>query len=150
MRWFASFHSCNGHGTHVAGIIGADPGNKFGIQGVSYGASIAAYRVFGCKGSVTDDSQFSLPPSLSYASNSIPVIIDALLRGNSDGMDILTLSLGGSDGWTESSSSVVASRLASRGKVVTIAAGNDGAYGSWYTSSPGNGIDVISVASVDK
>lgn len=65
-------------------------------------------------------------------------------------MDILTLSLGGSDGWTESSSSVVASRLAARGKVITIAAGNDGAFGSWYTSSPGNGIDVISVASVDK
>jgi hypothetical protein len=51
------------------------------------------------------------------------VIIDALLRGYNDGMDILTLSLGGADGWIEGPSGVVASRLADKGKVVTIAAG---------------------------
>ncbi|KAG5646298.1 hypothetical protein DXG03_003895 [Asterophora parasitica] len=123
---------CGGHGTHVAGIIGANPGNAFDISGVAYDASLTAYRVFGCKGSVTDD-----------------IIVESLLRGVKEGQDILTLSLGGSDGWTESSSSVVASRIAASGKIVTIAAGNAGASGSWYTSSPGNGIDVISVASVD-
>ena len=53
------------------------------------------------------------------------VIIEALLLGLKDGNDILTLSLGGPDGWTESSSAVVASRIAGLGKVVTIAAGND-------------------------
>ena len=62
----------------------------------------------------------------------------------------MTLSLGGPDGWTESAGNVVASRIAASGKVVTIAAGNEGAEGSWYTSSPGNGIDVISVASIDR
>lgn len=123
---------CAGHGTHVAGIIGANPNNSYGIIGVANGASLAAYRVFGCTGSTSDE-----------------VIIDALLRGYKDGMDILTLSLGGVDGWTEGTSSVVASRIAQKGIVVTIAAGNDGAYGSWYTSGPGNGISVISVASVD-
>ena len=79
-----------------------------------------------------------------------PVIVDALLKGVEDGNDILTLSLGGADGWTSSVSSVVASRIAKSGKIVTIAAGNDGSDGSWYTSSPGNGIDVISVGSVEK
>ncbi|RDB16703.1 Minor extracellular protease vpr [Hypsizygus marmoreus] len=123
---------CAGHGTHVAGIIGADPHNDFNISGVAYDASLSAYRVFGCEGFVTDD-----------------VIVDALLLGVKDGQDILTLSLGGADGWTESSSAVVASRIAATGKIVTIAAGNDGSSGSWYTSSPGNGIDVISVASLD-
>ncbi|EDR11679.1 pyrolysin [Laccaria bicolor S238N-H82] len=123
---------CAGHGTHVAGIIGANPGNQFNISGVAYDSSLSAYRVFGCTGSVTDD-----------------IIVEALLRGVKDGQDILTLSLGGPDGWTESSSSVVASRIAASGKVVTIAAGNDGASGSWYSSSPGNGVDVISVSSVD-
>lgn len=59
-------------------------------------------------------------------------------------MDILTLSLGGADGWTEGMASVVASRLLNIGKIVTIAAGNDGQFGSWYTSGPGNGINVIS------
>ncbi|KAI0779500.1 subtilisin-like protease [Fomes fomentarius] len=123
---------CNGHGTHVAGIIGADPGNAFNISGVAYEASINAYRVFGCDGFVADD-----------------IIIDALLQGVRDGNHILTLSLGGPDGWTESSSSVVSSRIAESGRIVTIAAGNEGAVGSWYSSSPGNGINVISVASLD-
>ncbi|KAF9028989.1 subtilisin-like protease [Hymenopellis radicata] len=123
---------CAGHGTHVAGIVGANPGNEFNISGVAYEANLAAYRVFGCEGFVTDD-----------------VLVDALIRGFQDDVDILTLSLGGADGWTESSSSVVASAIARTGKIVTIAAGNDGASGSWYTSSPGNGIDVISVASLD-
>ncbi|KAI0335098.1 subtilisin-like protease [Cubamyces sp. BRFM 1775] len=123
---------CNGHGSHVAGIIGANPGNPFNISGVAFKASINAYRIFGCTGDVGDD-----------------IIIEALLRGVSDGNHILTMSLGGTDGWTESSSSVVSSRIAATGKIVTIAAGNDGAKGSWYTSAPGNAINAISVASLD-
>ncbi|KAF5371300.1 hypothetical protein D9758_004263 [Tetrapyrgos nigripes] len=124
---------CNGHGTHVAGIIGADPlANPFNISGVAFSASLSSYRVFGCAGSVTDD-----------------VLVDALLMGFRDGQDIMTLSLGGADGWTESTSEVLASRLVERGKIITIAASNDGASGSWYSSSPGNGINVISVASLD-
>ncbi|KAI0063549.1 pyrolysin [Artomyces pyxidatus] len=123
---------CNGHGTHVGGIIGADPDNMFNISGVAYESSLTSYRIFGCTGSTTDD-----------------IIVDALLRGFSDDLDILTLSLGEVDGWTEDTTSVVASRIAASGKVVTVAAGNDGAIGSWFTSGPSNGINVISVASSD-
>jgi hypothetical protein len=47
------------------------------------------------------------------------------LLGLKEGNDVLTLSIGGAYGWTESSSAVVASRIAGLGKVVTIAAGND-------------------------
>ena len=53
------------------------------------------------------------------------MIVDALIMGYTDGQDILTLSLGGAAGWTESASSVVASRIAATGTIVTIAAGND-------------------------
>ncbi|KAJ7077272.1 subtilisin-like protease [Mycena belliarum] len=123
---------CAGHGTHVAGIIGCNPGNPFNISGVAYDATLYAYRIFGCAGSVNDD-----------------VIVDALLKGVKDGVDILSLSLGGPSGWTEGTGSVVASRIAKSGRIVTIAAGNEGSSGSWYTSSPGNGLDVISVASAD-
>nr|CUX90926.1 serine peptidase S08 [Flammulina velutipes] len=123
---------CAGHGTHVAGIIAADPDNPYSISGVAYEASISAYRVFGCSGFVSDD-----------------VLVDALIRGFEDGQDILTLSLGGTDGWTEGTTSVLTSRIAQTGKIVTIAAGNDGSSGSWYSSGPGNGIDAISVASLD-
>ncbi|KAJ7844453.1 subtilisin-like protease [Mycena leptocephala] len=123
---------CAGHGTHVAGIIGANPGNPFNISGVAYDSTIFSYRIFGCEGGVSDD-----------------VIVDGLLMGVKDGMDILTMSLGGSDGWTVGTGSVVSSRIAASGKIVTIAAGNEGSSGSWFTSGPGNAIDAISVASSD-
>lgn len=58
----------------------------------------------------------------------VVVIIAALLLGVEDGQDIMSLSLGGADGWTESSSAVVASRIAATGKIITIAAGNDVRY----------------------
>ena len=89
------------------------------------------YRIFGCEGFVTDDSAYYLSSQIievrRVEKNFCPslVIIEGLLRGFQDGQDIFTLSLGGADGWTESSSSVVASRLVDQGKVVTISAGND-------------------------
>ncbi|KAJ7085847.1 subtilisin-like protease [Mycena crocata] len=123
---------CNGHGTHVAGIIGASPDNDLGISGVASDASLASYRIFGCTGFTSDD-----------------IIVAALILGYNQKMDILTLSLGGASGWTESTASVVASRIAAQGRVVTLAAGNNGQQGAWYTSSPGGAIGAISVASVD-
>ncbi|KAI3609470.1 hypothetical protein WG66_001257 [Moniliophthora roreri] len=130
---------CYGHGTHVAGILGANPGNPANISGVAYSASIYAYRyevklaalglshqfprIFGCSGDSTDD-----------------IIVDALLRGVADGQDILTLSIGQPDGWTEGTTSVVASRIAANGT---------GASGPWFTSAPANSINAISVGSVD-
>ncbi|KAJ6498979.1 pyrolysin [Mycena sanguinolenta] len=123
---------CNGHGTHVAGIIGASPDNEIGISGVASNASLSSYRIFGCTGYTSDD-----------------IITAALIRGYNEKMDILTLSLGGPSGWTESTASVVSGRIAAEGRVVTAAAGNDGQEGAWYTSDPGGGIGVISVASVD-
>ncbi|EJD50690.1 subtilisin-like protein [Auricularia subglabra TFB-10046 SS5] len=123
---------CAGHGTHVAGIIGADPTNEFNVTGVAYEASLYAYRIFGCVGGTDDD-----------------VIVESLIRAYNDGNDVITLSLGGTDGWTESVSSVVASRIAEQGRVVTIAAGNEGDQGAWFTASPSGGINVISIASAN-
>ncbi|KAF8125019.1 peptidase S8/S53 domain-containing protein [Mycena galopus ATCC 62051] len=123
---------CNGHGTHVAGIIGASPNNTMGISGVASDASLASYRIFGCTGYTSDD-----------------IITAALIRAYNEEMNILTLSVGGPSGWTEGTASVVASRIAAQGRVVTVATGNNGEDGAWYTSDPGGGIGVISVASVD-
>ncbi|KAG8929169.1 hypothetical protein FRC01_004741 [Tulasnella sp. 417] len=122
---------CAGHGTHVAGTIGAST-NEYNFTGAAPLADIGAYRVFGCEGSSGDD-----------------VIIAALTQAYKDGADILSLSLGGAQGWSEAPSSVVASNIAAKGRIVTIAAGNDGTYGSFYASSPGTGKEVISVASVE-
>ena len=46
-----------------------------------------------------------------------------MMRAQSDGMDIVTLSLGGASGWSEGMSAVVGSRLADMGLVFTIATG---------------------------
>ncbi|KAF9264167.1 subtilisin-like protease [Marasmius fiardii PR-910] len=127
-----SLTTLSGHGTHVAGIIGADPSNPYNISGVAYSASLSSYRIFGCSGDTTDD-----------------IIIEALLQGQKDEQDVLNLSIGNADGWTEGMASVVASRIAAAGIVVTIAAGNDGASGAWFSSSPANAINAISVGSVD-
>ncbi|KAG8885080.1 hypothetical protein FRB97_002245 [Tulasnella sp. 331] len=122
---------CAGHGTHVAGIIGANLDPIYNFTGVAPEASLASYRVFGCKGQVGDD-----------------VLVDALIRAYKDKNDIITLSLGGAQGWTSTVTAVVASRIA-KSRIVTIAAGNDGQYGSWYSSSPGTAINAFSVASVE-
>ncbi|PVF93857.1 subtilisin-like protein [Serendipita vermifera] len=123
---------CGGHGTHVAGIIGTNPGNMYNISGVAYKAELAGYRVFGCDGGVADD-----------------VLLAAITRAYNEGCNVITMSLGGTSGWTTTPSGVISSRAAKFGRIVTIAAGNSGDAGMWYASSPGTGIDVISVGSVD-
>jgi subtilisin family serine protease len=141
---------CAGHGTHVAGIVGASGQNEYNISGVASEATLYGYRIFGCDGFTSDDRESCTVATFGARSNFRTVIIAALLRGVNDTVDILTMSLGGSDGWTENAGAVVASRIAAQGIVVTISAGNDGDSGSWYTSSPGNAINAISVASIDK
>ncbi|KAL0058384.1 hypothetical protein AAF712_014946 [Marasmius tenuissimus] len=124
---------CQGHGTHVTGIIGASPGiAPFNLTGVAYDAEISVYKVAGC-GRNTD-------PDATVA---------ALIKADQEGNDVINLSLGGPSGWTGDFQSVVASRIAGKGRIVTISAGNEGLDGAWYASRPGTGEDVISVASVD-
>ncbi|TFK18825.1 subtilisin-like protein [Coprinopsis marcescibilis] len=61
---------CNGHGTHVAGIVGTDPGNELNITGVAHEATLGAYRVFGCNkfGYTQDDMSMDGPIPLSRLS----------------------------------------------------------------------------------
>jgi len=105
----------------------------YNVTGVAYEASLRSYRVFGCN-MLTDDA----------------IILDALLRAYDEGNDVITLSIGGYSGWSTSTAAVVASRIAKRGRVVTVAAGNEGDFGAWFAESPASGVDVISVASVEK
>ena len=126
---------CAGHGTHVAGIIAADARNANASQpfvGVASGVKINAYRVFGCTGAVTDD-----------------VVISAMTSAAADGVDIISMSLGESNGWSEAPSAVVASRIADTGIFLSIAAGNSGSQGLFDSGAPGTGSNVAAVASVD-
>jgi hypothetical protein len=63
--------------------------------------------------------------------------------------DIITASIGDYGGWANNPWALVASRLVEQGVVVTIAAGNDGEQGPFYTSTGSSGANVLAVASVD-
>lgn len=119
---------CNGHGTHVAGIVGAN--GK--IRGVAPGVTYGAYRVFGCDGSTTSE-----------------IMIAAMERALADGMDILNMSIGAAFQWPQYPTATAASRLVNKGMVVVASIGNDGATGLYSASAPGVGKNVIGVASFD-
>jgi minor extracellular serine protease Vpr len=119
---------CNGHGTHVAGIIGANGT----IKGVAPGVKFHAYRVFGCDGSTTSD-----------------IMLAAMEMVYTGGAHVLNMSIGNSYQWPEYPTSVGADRLVARGVHVVAAIGNSGANGLYAAAAPGNGRDVIGVASFD-
>jgi subtilisin family serine protease len=119
---------CGGHGTHVAGIVGAN--GK--VTGVAPDVEFGAYRVFGCKGSTSAE-----------------VVMQALETALDDGMDVVNLSLGESFQWPGYPTAKAADKLAEEGVTVVAAMGNDGEAGVFSGSAPGIGEDVIAVASTD-
>ena len=120
---------CNGHGTHVSGIVGA---NGVAI-GVAPGVQFGAYRVFGCAGSANDD-----------------VILAALERAFADGMDIVNMSLGDAfNSWPQAPLAQASDTLLKNGVVVVTSIGNSGANGVYSNGAPGVGDGPIGVASFD-
>jgi hypothetical protein len=119
----------------VSGIIAADARNANASQpftGVAPGATLYMYRIFGCQGDTSTD-----------------LIVDAMARAFTDGAQVISLSLGGDEGWSEGESNVVGQRIAARGVFMSVAAGNSGADGIFDTSDPGSGLGSVAVASVD-
>ncbi|KAG5929172.1 hypothetical protein E4U42_006900 [Claviceps africana] len=124
--------ACGSHGTHVCGIIAAQP-NRFGFTGVAPGVTLAVYKVFGCDGYTRTD-----------------VLISALLKAVEDGAQIVTVSIGSADGFTDDPWSDLASNVArKKGIPFTVAAGNDGSHGAFYPSGMADAPDVMSIASFD-
>lgn len=124
--------TCNGHGSHVAGIIAAQSNNPYGIIGAAQGVTLGSYRVFGCSGDVPDD-----------------VLIAAYNQAFEAGADIITSSIGGPSGWTEDPWAVAVQRIVENGVPCTVSAGNDGSEGLFYASTAANGKTVTAIASVD-
>ena len=124
---------CNGHGTHVSGIVGAKGTvNEVTITGVAPGVTFGAYRVFGCNGSTSED-----------------IMIAAMERAQADGMDIVNMSIGDAFAWDTEPFAEAMNAAVAEGTVVVISAGNSGTNGLFSLSSAGNARDVIGVASVD-
>ena len=96
----------NGHGTHVAGTIAAE-NNGAGMTGVAYNAQIMPVKVLGNDGSGTT---LSVARGIRYAAD--------------NGANVINLSLGG--GYSSDIESAIAHAV-SRGAIVVMAAGNEGA-----------------------
>lgn len=128
---------CQGHGTHVAGIVGGyDPNyTREGLpfSGVAPEVDFGIYRVFGCSGGTDED-----------------VLIAAMEKASQDGMQVVNISIGTAfNSWAERGSALAANRLAKKGVIVVASAGNAGEYGTYTMGGAGMGEQVIAVASVD-
>lgn len=119
---------CYGHGTHVAGILGA----RGLVRGVAPGVQFEVYRVFGCTGSTPAD-----------------MLIAAMERALDDGVQIVNMSLGTPFEWPDYPSAQAANRLVNHGVVVCASIGNDGSTGLYSGGAPGLGEKVIGIASFD-
>ena len=123
---------CNGHGTHVAGIVGARAASPGGTTGVAPYVRFGAYRVFGCDGSTFAD-----------------IMIAAMEMILADGMDVLNMSIGAARQWPQYPTAVASDILVDNGIVVVASFGNSGAEGLYSGSAPGLGSKVIGVGSVE-
>ncbi|KAI9167906.1 serine endopeptidase [Paramyrothecium foliicola] len=118
-----------GHGTHVAGIVA---GRSDAMTGVAPEAELRAYKVFGSIDGTDEET-----------------IIEAMLQAYEDGVDIITISIGGLDGWSDGPWALVASRMVELGVLITISAGNDGNVGAFAGNGGSSGANVLAVASLE-
>jgi len=122
----------NGHGTHVAGVIGAK-NNTFGVLGVASGATLISLRVLDKDGE----------GKLSY-------IIQALSYINANGSpgDVVNMSLGEDEGTSDILDEQV-QNTAARGIYFAIAAGNEHETASTHSPARANGSNIFTVSAID-
>lgn len=125
-----------GHGTHVADIIGGkslDGTHK----GVAPGSKLLALKV--CSSIATSCNGIAILKAIDYS-------VDPNGDGDpSDAVDVMNLSLGSSYGQVEDDSTLALTNAVNLGVVVAVAAGND-ANKPYIVSSPSISPGVISVA----
>ena len=113
------------HGTHVAGIVGANAGDV--VTGVAPDAQLMIMKVFNDEGGgATDD-----------------VLLAALDDAVKLGCDVINMSLGSPSGYSEAGTQVmreVYQRVADSGISLMVAAGN--AYSSAYHGASGNDLSL--------
>jgi len=121
----------NGHGTHVAGIIGAK-NNTIGILGIASGASLVALKVLDKEGD----------GNLSYIIQALAYINTMAGAG-----DVVNMSVGG-----ESGSEILDQQVrntAVRGIYFSIAAGNEGKLANLSSPARTNGQNIYTITAVD-
>ncbi|MCE9533135.1 MAG: S8 family serine peptidase [Planctomycetes bacterium] len=122
----------NGHGTHVAGIIGAVGNNGVGVSGVNWNVKIMSLKFMNAAGS-------------GYLSNAVKAVNYAVQMG----AKVLNNSWGGG-GYDAAMASAI-QNAQNRGVIFVAAAGNSGANNDVTPAYPANysNSNVISVAASD-
>ncbi len=118
----------NGHGTHVAGIIGAKGDNGVGITGVNWNVRIMPVKFLNANGSGTTSGGVE---SIRYAAN--------------HGAKVINLSWGGVDESNALRDIILYAN--SKGALVVAAAGNDRQDNEWHQQYPAN-FDISGLISV--
>ncbi|KAG6058284.1 hypothetical protein E4U17_000185 [Claviceps sp. LM77 group G4] len=121
-----------GHGTHVAGIIA---GKNEWFSGVAPEAELLMYKVFSDEPGPSDTTE--------------DVLIQAFCDAYSAGADVISASVNRPNGFVDSPWALVASRIVEKGVFVSIAAGNEGENGPFYSGVASNGRHVVSVAAIN-
>jgi minor extracellular serine protease Vpr len=126
-----------GHGTFVAGCAAGEQVSAplATISGMAPGAYLGSYKIFGTPG-VNDTAPTS-------------AILAALNDAIADGMDVINMSFGGLNYVppSEDAVAIAVENAVQAGRIVTIAAGNDGSM-THTISSPGAADDAITVGAV--
>ena len=121
----------NGHGTHIAGIIGAK-NNAIGTMGVAAGATLVPLKVLDKDGN-----------------GKLSAIIEALgyVNGNAHAGDVVNLSVG--EGSISTILDEQVENTAALGIYITIAAGNDSQPASNFSPGRANGKNIFTVSAID-
>jgi thermitase len=126
----------NGHGTHVAGTIGASTNNDTGVAGASWGGELMAAKLMAAKVLNKDGSG-------SYANIANGIMWAADPDGDpatADGAKVINLSLGGTFDSTTLRNAVATAW--NKGAVLACAAGNSGSSQKHYPAAYANCIAV--------
>jgi subtilisin family serine protease len=124
-------NDANGHGTHVAGIIGAN-NNSIGVLGVASGATLISLRVLDADGKGLESS---IIQALAY------------VNANASAGDVVNMSLG-----DDSTSFILDQQVqntASRGIYIAIAAGNDHQPANKFSPADAVGPNIFTVSAID-
>ncbi|GAO19735.1 hypothetical protein UVI_02062730 [Ustilaginoidea virens] len=103
--------------------------------GVAPEAELLAYKVFSDEPGQSDTTE--------------DVLIQAFCDAYLDGADVITASVNRPEGFVDNSWALVASRIVHKGVFVSIAAGNEGEQGPFFSGVGSNGLNVVSVAAIN-
>ncbi|SOD81372.1 S8 family serine peptidase [Spirosoma fluviale] len=121
----------NGHGTHVAGVIGAK-NNSVGITGVASGATLVSLRVLDDEG---EGRLSGIIQAVNYVAQ------------NGKSGDVVNLSLGGEG--TSAALDRAITQAANLGILFAVASGNDGKNSNNYSPARVNHTNVFTVSAMD-